>query len=117
IRRPHWVVEAVPKDPYYLFGKIVLRFDKDIFLGSYSSKYDAQGNLLASYAAVRTNIIKVGPGELWGWAGGAVALALNWRLARPTTAVIVPGQNVPADSRIPLSPSLFSLQRLMDKGR
>jgi len=117
IRRPHWVVEAVPKDPYYLFGKIVLRFDKDIYLGSYSSKYDWQGNLLASYSAIRTNIVKVGPGELWGWAGGSVALALNWKLDRATTAGIVAGGNIPADSRIPLSPNLFSLQRLMDKGR
>jgi hypothetical protein len=49
----------------------VLRFDKDIYLGSYSSKYDWQGNRVASYAAVRTNIVKVAPGEFWGWAGGA----------------------------------------------
>jgi len=117
IRRPHWVVEAVPKDPYYLYGKILLRFDKDIYLGSYSSKYDWQGKLIMSYSAIRTNIVKVAPGELWGWAGGAVAVALNWKLDRATTAGIVAGRNVPADSRIPLSPSMFSLQRLMDRGR
>jgi hypothetical protein len=117
IRRPHWVVEAVPKDPYYLYGKLVLRFDKDLFLGSYSSKYDWKGNLLASYSAVRTNIVQVAPGELWAWAGGAVALALNWKLDRATAAGIVAGENVPADSRIGLSPGLFSLQRLMARGR
>lgn len=117
IRRPHWVVEAVPKDPYYLFGKLVFRFDQELYMGSYSSKYDWQGNLIGSYSAIRTNIVTVAPGEVWGWAGGAVALALNWKLDRATTAGIVAGQNVPADSRIPLSPNLFSLQRLMDKGR
>lgn len=117
IRRPHWVVEAVPKDPYYLFGKLVFRFDKELFMGSYSSKYDWQGNLIGSYSAIRTNIVKVAPGELWGWAGGAVAVALNWKLDRATTAGIVAGQNVPADSRVPLSPSLFSLQRLTERGR
>jgi len=117
VRRPHWIVEAVPKDPYYLFGKIVLRFDKEIFLGSYSSKYDWKGTLIGSYSAIRTNIVKAAPGELWGWAGGAVALALNWKLDRATTAGIVAGENVPADSRIPLSPSLFSLQRLSGFGR
>ncbi len=117
IRRPHWVVEAVPKDPYYLFGKMVFRFDTELFMGSYSSKYDWQGNLIGSYSAIRTNIVKVAPGELWAWAGGAVALALNWKLDRATTAGITAGQNVPADSRIPLSPNLFSLQRLMEKGR
>ena len=112
IRRPHWVIEAVPKDPYYLYGKLVLRFDKDIYLGSYSSKYDWQGNLIASYAAVRTNVVKVAPGEFWGWAGGAVATALNWKQDRATTAGIVVGEAVPADSRIPLDANLFSLQRI-----
>lgn len=117
IRRPHWVVEAVPKDPYYLFGKLVFRFDKDLFMGSYSSKYDWKGNLIGSYSAIRTNIVRAAPGELWGWAGGAVAVALNWKLDRATTAGIVAGRNVPADSRIPLSPALFSLQRLNERGR
>jgi hypothetical protein len=117
IRRPHWVVEAVPKDPYYLYGKLVLRFDKEVYLGSYSSKYDWQGNLTGSYSAIRTNIVKVAPGELWGWAGSSVAMALNWRLDRATTAGIVAGQNVPADSRISLPPSLFSLQALNERGR
>ena len=117
IRRPHWIIEAVPKDPYYLYGKIVLRFDKDVYLGSYSSKYDWKGQLLTSYAAIRTNTIKVAPGEYWGWAGGAVALAVNWKLDRATAAGIAVGENVPADSRIPLSPDLFALDRLMSKGR
>jgi len=117
IRRPHWIVEAVPKDPYYLFGKLIFRFDKDMFLGSYSSKYDWQGRLLSSYSSIRTNIVKAAPGEIWGWAGGAVALALNWKLDRATTAGIAVGKHVPADSRIALSPNLFSLQRLNEKGR
>ena len=117
IRRPHWIVEAVPKDKYYLYGKITFRFDKDIYLGSYSSKFDWKGKLLNSYAAVRTNIVKVGDGEYWGWAGGAVALAVNWKLDRATTAGIVAGEDVPADSRIPLSPDVFSLQQLQAAGR
>lgn len=117
VRRPHWIVEAVPKDRYYLYGKIVLRFDKEMYLGSYSSKYDWQGNLMASFAGIRTNFVKVGPGEYWGWAGGAVAAALNWKLDRATTAGIAVGDGVPADSRIPLSPRLFSLHSLMAKGK
>jgi len=117
IRRPHWIVEAVPKDHYYLYGKIVFRFDKEIFLGSYSSKYDWKGKLLNSYAAIRTNIVRVGEGEYWGWAGGAVALAVNWKLDRATTAGIVAGEDVPADSRIPLSADRFSLQQLQASGK
>ena len=117
IRRPHWIVEAVPKDRYYLYGKIIFRFDKDIFLGSYSTKYDWKGKLLNSYAAIRTNIVRVSEGEYWGWAGGAVALAVNWKLDRATTAGIVAGEDVPADSRIPLSGDRFSLQLLQASGK
>jgi hypothetical protein len=117
VRRPHWIVEATPKDPYYLYGKLILRFDKEMFLGSYSSKYDWKGRLIGSYSAVRTNIVRAAPGELWGWAGGAVALALNWKLDRATTAGIVAGEHAPADSRIPIPPQRFSLQELMRRGR
>jgi hypothetical protein len=117
VRRPQWIVEAVPKDQYYLYGKLVFRFDKDVYLGSYSSKYDWQGNLVASFAAIRTNIVKVAPGELWGWAGSAVATALNWKHDRATTAGIAIGESTPADSRLPLESSLFSLQRLHALGR
>jgi hypothetical protein len=117
IRRPHWIVEAVPKDRYYMYGKLVLRFDKDFFLGSYSSKYDWKGKLITSYAGVRTNFIKVGPGEFWGWVGGAVATAISWMKDRATTAGIIPGSQVPADSRIPLSPNMFSRDKLSRTGR
>jgi Protein of unknown function (DUF1329) len=117
IRRPTWVVEAVPKDPYYRFGKLILRFDRDTYLGSYASKYDWSGNLVSSFTAINTNIVKAAPGELWAWAGGAVAVAIDWKRDRATTAGITPGSALPADSRIPLSPEEFSLQRLTDAGR
>ena len=78
---------------------------------------DWKGKLLNSYVAIRTNIIPVAPGELWGWAGGAVALAVNWKLDRATTAGIVVGTDVPADSRIPLDADLFSLQEIQSRGK
>ena len=44
-------------------------------------------------------------------------MAVNWKLDRATTAGIVAGEDVPADSRIPLSGDLFSLQQLQAKGK
>jgi uncharacterized protein DUF1329 len=117
IRRPHWIVEAVPKDRYYLYGKVIFRFDKEMYFGSYSSKYDWKGKLINSYVAIRTNIVPVGDGEYWGWPGGSVALAVNWKLDRATTAGIMAGEDVPADSRIPLPADRFSLQQLESSGR
>jgi len=46
-----------------------------------------------------------------------VALAVNWKLDRATTAGIVAGKDVPADSRIPLSADEFSLQRVQSAGK
>lgn len=112
IRRRVWVVEAVPKDQYYRFGKLVLRFDKDTFMGSYASKYDWNGALICSFSAINSNIVKAAPGELWAWAGGAVAVAIDWKRDRATTAGITAGAAVPADSRLPLSPEEFSLQQI-----
>ena len=112
IRRSVWVVEAVPKDPYYRFGKLILRFDKETFMGSYTSKYDWSGNLIGSFSAINTNIVKAAPGELWAWTGGAVAVAIDWKRDRATTAGITAGNAVPADSRLPLAPEEFSLQQL-----
>ena len=81
-------------------------------MGSYASKYDWNGNLISSFSAINTNIVKAAPGELWAWAGGAVEVAIDWKRNRATTAGITPGSAVPADSRLPLSPEEFSLQQL-----
>jgi hypothetical protein len=43
IARPTWVVEATPKDQYYLFGKIVLWIDRETYKVSNVVKYDWKG--------------------------------------------------------------------------
>lgn len=105
-RLAHWQLEPLVDDP-------VFRAALDDNLGRYDlsdagsiidARTDWKGQLMTSFAGVRTNIITVAPGELWGWAGGAVAVAINWKLDRVTTAGIVVGDDVPADSRIPLAP-------------
>lgn len=49
VRRPVWVIEAVPKDKYYLYGKIQLMIDRESFWGTWSRKFDWQGELVMSY--------------------------------------------------------------------
>jgi hypothetical protein len=49
VRRPMWIVEAIPKDPNYLYGRILLRFDAERYLGSWAGKYDRAGTLVSSY--------------------------------------------------------------------
>lgn len=45
--RRHWLVEAVPKEKYYLFGKLEFYLDKLTYQGSWQRKFGWQGELLA----------------------------------------------------------------------
>lgn len=56
IRRPVWILEGVPKDPYYEAGKIVLYVDRELFHGYYKLSYSKAGELY------RTNLC----GQAWG---------------------------------------------------
>ena len=48
-KRRHWVVEVMPKDKYYLFGKLELYIDKVTFQGAWNRKFGWQGELLNSF--------------------------------------------------------------------
>jgi hypothetical protein len=54
-KRPHWIVEAVPKDRYYLFGKLVMYVDKVSFQGAWDRKFDWKGELLNTYQVMGYN--------------------------------------------------------------
>ena len=45
-KRPHWVIEGVPKDKYYLYGTIELYIDKITYQGSWNRKFSWKGELL-----------------------------------------------------------------------
>jgi hypothetical protein len=52
--RPVWLIEAVPKDKYYLYGKIQLVIDKETWEGCYNRKWSWKGELLHDYMAGHT---------------------------------------------------------------
>ncbi len=56
IRRPVWIVEGTPKDPYYEAGKIVLYIDRELYHGYYKISFTKAGELY------RTNLC----GQAWG---------------------------------------------------
>jgi hypothetical protein len=45
-KRRFWVVEGVPKDKYYLYGRIELYIDKVTFQGAWNRKFSWKGELL-----------------------------------------------------------------------
>ncbi|HEX6131432.1 MAG TPA: DUF1329 domain-containing protein [Actinomycetota bacterium] len=57
-KRRFWVVEAVPKDRYYLFGKIEFYVDTVTFQGAWSRKYDWRGELLQCFQVMAWETIE-----------------------------------------------------------
>jgi hypothetical protein len=51
VLRPVWIIDLVPKDRYYLYGKIQLAIDKLTWEGCYNRKWSWKGELLHDYIA------------------------------------------------------------------
>jgi hypothetical protein len=115
VRRKLWVVEATPRDPYYLFRRIEITLDQETFQGARSRKFDAQGALLRSlqfivYAAQSVTAggeTIVLPASSMGYVG-----AVNVKADRATIAGTVPPRQSVHRRRGPLDPDRFALDRL-----
>jgi hypothetical protein len=119
VRRPTWIVEAVPRDPHYLYGRVVLRIDAETYRGSWSSKYDRAGTLLTSYQVSNGAYYTPDGGRTHVSAGGIAVQIAEGFLAERATAVLFPRRDAanPADFRVPLAPDLFDPQILVRLGR
>ena len=112
VRRRLWVVEAVPRDPYYLFHRIEIALDQETFQGVWSRKFDGQGGLLRSlqflvYATQATPDGEPMPASSMGYIG-----AVNVKNNRATIAGTAPPGASRHLRRVPLEPGLFALDRL-----
>jgi len=119
VPRPVWVIEAIPNDPNYLFGRMLLRFDAETYRGSFSSKYDRAGKLLLSYQAASGAFYSPDGGKTYVSAGGiAIRTAENF-LQRRATVVLFPPRNAknPADYHVRSDANLFTPDALVRFGR
>jgi hypothetical protein len=112
VRRKLWVVEAVPRDPFYLFKRIEIALDQETFQGVWSRKFDAQGGLLRSlqflvYAAQPTPTGEPMPASSMGYIG-----AVNVKSNRATIAGTAPPGASRHLRRLALDAGFFSLDRL-----
>ncbi len=118
MKRSFWVVEVRPKDAYYLYGKILLRFTKDSFDGYWSSKYDWKGDLLMSYQT--SNGVWNTPDQGKSWISYGVSVfqtAENLKLDRATGVSFKRGGASPSDYRVPLQASDFDPDALIRAGK
>jgi hypothetical protein len=114
VKRPVWILEGSAKDRYYLYGKIVLRLDKEDFggFGSYTSKYDWKGKLLSSYlSGARGPWHKKGE-DYRSYSAGTFTMAQNWLLDRATVS-----RPDGSDTLIEFNPQQFNVDVLTRHGK
>jgi hypothetical protein len=119
VRRPMWIIEAIPKDRKYLYGRVILRFDVETYSGSFASKYDRAGKLLLTYQASTGAYYSGDGGKTHIPAGGTtVRTGENFYYRRATVVLFPPRRHQnPSDYRIPLSPTLFNVDALYRIGK
>jgi hypothetical protein len=116
VPRPVWIVEAVPKNPYYLYGKQVMYLDKETGRGYWKNKYDWKGNALVNYALPQFHVTKVDgePGYVRTGGGGNAGYAVNYKLDRAT----VTGMPVrPTEYYIDIPDEIFETDRIVRGGK
>jgi hypothetical protein len=117
-KRRFWVLEGVPKDKYYLYGKIELWIDDETWQGAWNRKFAWQGDLLNVYEVMGFASHDFNDKERWYGSTMAFQGSENIKADRAT----VSGQNGPGDDpandrRIPLEPSFFDYQTLNRFGK
>ena len=119
VRRPVWIVEATPRDPNYLYGRILLRFDAETYRGTWATKFDRADQLLASYQASSGAFHSPDDGATWIAAGGVTArIGENFLLRRATVVLFPPrNENTPSDFHVDNPSALFTSAALMRTGR
>lgn len=121
-RRPCWILEAVPKDKYYLYGKIQLYIDKETYQGAWNRKFGWTGELLNTLqvtAYQRQELTRPDGKKEWLWASNfAFQCAENIKMNRATASGLLPrGKDIPNDRRVHYDPGFFDSATLQRFGK
>jgi Protein of unknown function (DUF1329) len=122
-KRKFWVAEAVPKDRYYLYGRMELWIDAESWIGVWNRKFDWKGELLNTYQVqgyLNHPAIKDGQQETeWLWSTqGAWQCAENVKLNRATLAGLRSDPSSLFDRRVKHNiQQLFSIDMLSRFGK
>jgi hypothetical protein len=120
-KRRFYIVEGVPKDKYYLFGRLELYIEKETFQGAWDRKFSWQGELLTTFQVLVFNPRKFTRPD--GSADYMQASNMNYQTAENIKAnrATVAGQKwTPTsalDLRVPFDPVFFDMNSLSRFGR
>ncbi len=114
--RPVWIVEATPRNPYYLYGKQVMYIDKENFRGYWKSKYDWKGNVLMNYQVPESLIFKIDgpPGYMRVSKTGGVAIINNIKQDRATVSGLPVADT---ENWIKIPDEIFETERVVRFGK
>ena len=117
-KRKFWVLEGVPKDKYYLYGKMELWIDDTTWAGAWNRKFSWRGDLLNTLQVLGYATYQWNDKERWWGATMSFQLAENVKQDRATAAGMNgPGSDPPNDRRVPLDPGFFDYQTLSRFGK
>ncbi len=119
-KRTMWVIEAVPRDKYYLYGKLELWIDAETFDGSWNRKFSWGGELVHVYQVIARVNQPVGDPANPEWmpiATQAWACAENFKMDRATLGGIRADAQAPANRRIAIDPAIFESTALTKMGK
>jgi hypothetical protein len=116
-KRKVWVIEGVPKDKYYLYGRIELWVDDYTYTGAWNRKFSWQGDLLNTYQVSGPPTAPFNDKERWLGSTFGYQCAENVKAHRATQAGLVAPGDVANDRRMPLAPSFFDYNTLNRFGK
>ena len=120
-KRRVWVIEGVPKDKYYLYGKLQLWVDKETFQGSWNRKFSWQGELLNTLQVMAYNLhAETRPDGHVDYVQGSnmsYNVAENVRSNRATVAGLKSEPKSALDTHVPYSPAFFDMNSLSRFGK
>lgn len=109
-KRKIWVIEATPRDKYYLYGRIELWIDAETWDGSYNRKFDWTGELVNTYHLLARVNHPAGSPEEREWLPAATqawACAENVKMNRATASGMRADPRAPFQRRMPIEAHLF----------
>jgi hypothetical protein len=117
-KRSFWVLEGVPKDKYYLYGKLELWIDDKTWQGAWNRKFGWRGDLLNVYQVMGFATADFNASERWWGATMGMQLSENVKADRATVSGMNgPGGDPPNDRRVSIEPSFFDYQTLNRFGK
>ena len=122
-KRPVWIIEATPKDKYYLYGKVQLYVDKETYQGVYNRKFNWRDELMNTYLIggyMAQKRVRPDGGEDWLWAPTRLYQAAeNVKMNRATVSGLpVEDKSESAvDRRLSFDPAFFDFNSLQRFGK